>query len=556
MNGSVAATIIASIAVLGVCTSCSTTPQVTASAPKTSELCVAALSRDRTAFAKALADGHDVSLLDEFGRSPLFCAVKSNSPEIVQDILDHGANPNHVADNGEAPILLAAKNGSLQTIEVLVRAGAYVDYVGEDGMSSLMIATAQSNRSLFDGILALGASPNASSSGFDTPLIIATKRSDTYFLNRLLEAGAKPDTPGRRRITPLMAALRAGHLQMAKILLAHKASASEVDDDGAGALTYAVGAKGVDLILLQELDDAGADPNQITRTGLTPLMIAVRTGRLDIVNFLLEQGADVNATTDQNYTALMIALAESPSNLAIIDLLVKNRSDVNKTANNGITALKLACFHEDSNAIGYLYSHAADADFDTDTPEGLQLSGTLKQALGDYYFANGQNMKARAEYDKASSYFQELERRNSEVATLTSFLETFESISAFVLSIPLPQGKNFTHDRELQQAGALRYAEKTGTGTSGYYSYLESNRGAFIPFSSFGNESKQAKVRVSQTGVEKAKREMLALASIYRQRSGLMKKFVICLDKYNLKKDIQACMVSAMKNSVNTQITN
>ncbi len=550
MNLSVLAAVIESFAILILCVSCSTTPQPVTVTPKKSEICEAALSRDRTALGKALDVVNDVNQADNYGRSALFCAVKYSSSEIVQDILDHGANPNHVADNGDTPILVAARIGSLPLVEVLVSAGADIDYVGEDGMSSLMIATTQSKRSLFDGILSLGANPNASSSGFDTPLIFAIKKADPYFADRLLEAGANPDAPGSRGITPLMAALRTGHFTMAMNLLALNTRASQVDGEGADALTYAVGAAGVDLTLLQRLDDAGADPNRKTRTGMTPLMIAVHAGRLDIVNFLLEHGADVNATTDHNYTALMIALAKSPSDLAILDLLIMHRSDVNITANDGMTAIKLACLHEDSEAIGYLYSHNAHAEYDPATPEGLQLSGTLKQALGDYYFATGQYKQARNEYDKAGSYFQEMGQRKSEAAFLTSFLETFESISAFLLSIPLPQGQDYSSDRQFQQASALSYAEKTGTGNSGYYSYLESNRAAFIPFNSFRNETKQTKLVISQTGTEEAKHEILEQANIYRQRSNLMNNFVDCFDKSNLKKEIQTCLNNAMKLNV------
>lgn len=42
--------------------------------------------------------------------------------------------------------------------------------------------------------------------------------------------------------------------------------------------------------------------------GLTPLMIATRFGFNDIVKTLLEAGADANAKTNENETALMLAL--------------------------------------------------------------------------------------------------------------------------------------------------------------------------------------------------------------------------------------------------------
>ena len=48
--------------------------------------------------------------------------------------------------------------------------------------------------------------------------------------------------------------------------------------------------------VVKELIEAGADFRLRLPTGFTPLLFAVREGRIPVVNVLLKEGADVNDT--------------------------------------------------------------------------------------------------------------------------------------------------------------------------------------------------------------------------------------------------------------------
>ncbi len=73
-----------------------------------------------------------------------------------------------------------------------------------------------------------------------------------------------------------------------------------------------------DFELVQALIQEGADPNQAFDMGATALMIATQEGNKDIVEFLLAQGADPNQKTETNVSPLMIAAAKGNTEIAKI----------------------------------------------------------------------------------------------------------------------------------------------------------------------------------------------------------------------------------------------
>ena len=56
------------------------------------------------------------------------------------------------------------------------------------------------------------------------------------------------------------------------------------------------------------LIERGAEVNVASRIGLTPLMMAASGGRIKIVKFLLDRGADVTAMDNKGRTARDIAV--------------------------------------------------------------------------------------------------------------------------------------------------------------------------------------------------------------------------------------------------------
>ncbi len=92
----------------------------------------------------------------------------------------------------------------------------------------------------------------------------------------------------------------------------------------------------------------GKDVNSSKRLGgvtYTPLMCACSCKRVDVsvVQFLIDNGANVNAFDVDGWTPLIIACQDHPS---VVRLLIENGANVNDVDFDGMTALMYACLYQ------------------------------------------------------------------------------------------------------------------------------------------------------------------------------------------------------------------
>ena len=177
-----------------------------------------------------------------------------------------------------------------------------------------------------------------------TPLIQAIKYKQTDIINYLLENNAdvnlKEELTG---FTPLMASLH--DITITELLIEKGADIEAKDDDGINALVYASTYNNEEMVKF--LLEKGADANTVceienehTDIASTPLMNAAYRGNTNIINMLLENGADINYTTDFGMTALMMAASFNQFEAAKV--LLENNADTSITDEYGRTALDLA----------------------------------------------------------------------------------------------------------------------------------------------------------------------------------------------------------------------
>lgn len=163
----------------------------------------------------------------------------------------------------------------------------------------------------------------------------ATRNGNVKTLQELLVKGVDPNTTDREGTTLLMNAATAGHLDAARVLVGAKARVNARNQFGESPLMMASirGHRTIVEYLIQQ----GADLNP---PSWTPLMFAAVKGHVEIVELLLARGANVNAASENGTTALMLAAREG--SLDTVLALIERGAAVNLRNLAGATALGMA----------------------------------------------------------------------------------------------------------------------------------------------------------------------------------------------------------------------
>ncbi len=164
--------------------------------------------------------------------------------------------------------------------------------------------------------LKAGAHPNVSDDRGKTPLMLAAHYGDQVLINELLEAGASKDMRDRKNRSVLEYALSSCHYYAVLPFLNDAQENNGLLSTGVTPLIYAIDKLSVELVEL--LLEYGADSNMRDSLGYTPLMHAVRIthpseeqlqNALIIIKLLLEKGAD----TDAQRKSLRIVPVKQPT---------------------------------------------------------------------------------------------------------------------------------------------------------------------------------------------------------------------------------------------------
>jgi ankyrin repeat protein len=246
------------------------------------------------------------------GATPLWLASVNGNAPIVEALIKAGADPNEKLPLGRTPLMEAARTGNVDTIKVLLDRGADINAKETlRGTTPLMWAADEGHAPAIKLLIERGADIKARSA--------------------LVERGRGPalgkSSDPRKQVAAQGAALAAG--QASPPLGAGRAAATPPGGRGggrggrgggaAGGAAGAVqpGADGTDQAA-DFTDDAAAAAfgfggagrgRAVVKDGgaLTPLVYAVRSNDLESVKVLLAAGADINQVTGYGWSPLLVA---------------------------------------------------------------------------------------------------------------------------------------------------------------------------------------------------------------------------------------------------------
>lgn len=199
------------------------------------------------------------------------------------------------------------------------------------------------------------------SSGY-TPLRIAINNRNIAAIEFLLDNGASLWPPQFANIQTdyLDMAVKLGHLGMVTLLLDHGAPINK-----SRAICSAVHSLNVDMVDL--LLKRGADPNNLNQQQKVPALFCLPYSRdrdsrsFEILEALLEHGADIGHYLPKGHSLLSIAMYRKPADTEMMRFLIRNGFPLTPGPQGG-TPLRYAARAKRVDAVRVLLEAGADAN--------------------------------------------------------------------------------------------------------------------------------------------------------------------------------------------------
>lgn len=237
----------------------------------------------------------DTAAANILGRTALICAAFFNRADVLEVLLEKAKLDNkleevlNAQDNlGMTALMHAALKGHLKSCQVLVEKGAKVDLLNSKGMSALILAVRDKSEKHIEVVNYL-CSKHANIFLGKHPAVIHACRAGSVAVLKELHLYC-PTCLGvltTNNINGLMLAARAGHLDVVEFLLSYAPELiSSVNGDGYSAACDAALKDQVEVVRCLTL--RGANLLSVAINGMTALSVAVQAGSYKTVKFILD----------------------------------------------------------------------------------------------------------------------------------------------------------------------------------------------------------------------------------------------------------------------------
>ena len=275
----------------------------------------------------------------------LIAASRDGLEGEVTALLVHHANVNAIDDTGATALSWAVMRNNGAIVARLLKAHANPNLPDANGVTPVMLAIDANQPDALRQLLAAGGDARQARPSGETVLMSAVRAGSADMVQQLLSAHA--DANGRDiryQQTALMWA--AGHPDIVKLLLAAHADVKaaskswETMTTNYSPVVTTVGNTGIPWLYDNEYRAAAG--------GVTALIFAAQKGDMESVKLLLDAGADVNQASADGTTPLLAALYHFVSN--------RDQEDRNQRGSFGGVS-----FHPDLAMANFLLDHGAKA---------------------------------------------------------------------------------------------------------------------------------------------------------------------------------------------------
>ena len=288
---------------------------------------IEAANKGDSEVVEALLDsGADINARDEQNQTALHQAANRGHTLVVKLLLERGADVNAKNLFGQTPLLAPVYRGSLDIVRALLGAGADVEARSELSGQTPLLSVSGFRTKVVEALLEEGADVNAKGEFYhETALMLASVTGNKATVKALLDKGADVKAESTNGRTAMLMAESLGHAEVAKLLqdagAPRETSRALLPLEAYLPRYLIVNAKRGRPLNPQAVLALLSRGAVLKADGEMALLFAAMRGDAEAVSALLNNGADVNVKHKDGWSGLMLVAVNghSPVVQALLD---------------------------------------------------------------------------------------------------------------------------------------------------------------------------------------------------------------------------------------------
>lgn len=315
--------------------------------------------KDKIKIIQMLLDnGADINKKNNYGETPLALAVARGNENIIKFLIFKEANTDIKDNKGNNLIHIAAQSGNLEILKLVLKLfenniKEKINKKNASGKTPLILAAENGYKNIIVFLLEKGSDPNIQDNKGNTSFLAATKKGDIEILQILRnDPFTQIGIPNSAGETSLHIAVKNKNIKAVKFLLKGEANPNKQNNNGDTSLHIAVKNEILEMFPIL-LKHPAVDKHKQNNYKETPLHVSIKNGKeklvLELLKYFPQQiilgrtkapRRDINKKDSNGHTTLH--LASKNNFFEVADFLVNNGAEIDALANNKRTSLSYA----------------------------------------------------------------------------------------------------------------------------------------------------------------------------------------------------------------------